>query len=79
MSRGTPDREDDAYVVRFARSVLDPVVASIRAETSSTELRLELVPERLNQNLSLEQWSLENCAEVLREALGLKLVVSVQG
>ena len=57
----------------------EPVVASIRVETSSTELRLELVPERLNQNLSLEQWSLENCSEVIREALGVRLVVSVQG
>ncbi len=57
----------------------EPVVASIRVATSSTELRLELVPERLNQNLSLEQWSLENCSEVIREALGVKLVVSVQG
>ena len=46
---------------------------------SSGKLKIELVPERLNQNLSLEQWSLESCAEVLREASGVKLIVSVQG
>ena len=57
----------------------EPVVAFVRAQTTPTELRLELVPERLNQNLSLEQWSLDNCAEVIREASGVRLVVSVQG
>ena len=41
-------------------------------------LSLELVPERLNQNLSLEQWSLESCADVLREACGVKLLINVQ-
>ena len=57
----------------------EPVVASLRIETSPGALELVLVPERLNQNLSLEQWSLESCAEVVREASGVKLRVSVQG
>jgi len=56
----------------------EPVVASLRVNTTSDVLDLVLVPERLNQNLSLEQWSLESCAEVVREASGVKLRVSVQ-
>ena len=57
----------------------EPVVASLRVNTTTDVLDLVLVPERLNQNLSLEQWSLESCAEVVREASGVKLRVSVQG
>ena len=56
----------------------ESVVAALRVEATPGELRLELVPERLNQNLSLEQWSLESCAEVVREASGVRLTVSVQ-
>ena len=56
----------------------EPVVASLRVNTTPDELNLVLVPERLNQNLSLEQWSLESCADVVREASGVKLRVSVQ-
>ena len=57
----------------------EPVVASLRVNTTPDVIDLVLVPERLNQNLSLEQWSLESCAEVVREASGVKLRVSVQG
>ena len=57
----------------------EPVVASLQVNTTPDVLDLVLVPERLNQNLSLEQWSLESCAEVVREASGVKLRVSVQG
>ncbi|QNJ29700.1 Ppx/GppA phosphatase family protein [Synechococcus sp. A15-24] len=71
-----------ALLLRLA-SALDrrpePVVASLRVNTTPDVLDLVLVPERLNQNLSLEQWSLESCAEVVREASGVKLRVSVQG
>ena len=73
---------DMALLLRLAAAMdrrPEPVVASLRVSTSASELHLELVPERLNQNLSLAQWSLESCADVLREAMGVKLVVSVQG
>ena len=56
----------------------EPVVDSIRVKTKQGILSLELVPERLNQNLSLEQWSLEGCSLVLQEATGLALKVKVQ-
>jgi len=39
---------------------------------------LGLIPERVNQNISLEQWSLESCAPVLRDITGLNLTVTVQ-
>ena len=73
---------DMALLLRLAAALdrrPEPVVASLRVSTSASELHLELVPDRLNQNLSLEQWSLESCSDVLREAMGVKLVVSVQG
>ena len=57
----------------------EPVVAGLRVTASTASLKLELVPERLNQNLSLEQWSLESCAASLEEAVGVVLSVSVQG
>ena len=39
---------------------------------------LELVPERLNQNVSLEQWSLESCSEVVKSVTGLALRVKIR-
>ncbi|WP_115018545.1 Ppx/GppA phosphatase family protein [Synechococcus sp. UW140] len=70
-----------ALLLRLA-SALDrrpePVVDLIRVKTKTGVLSLELVPERLNQNLSLEQWSLEGCSPVLQEATGLALKVKVQ-
>ena len=54
-------------------------MASLRVSAAPGELQLELIPERLNQNLSLEQWSLESCADVVWEASGMKLMIRVQG
>ena len=73
---------DMALMLRLAAALdrrPEPVVKSLQIEISPGALHLLLVPERLNQNLSLEQWSLESCAEVVREASGVKLRVSVQG
>jgi len=56
----------------------EPVIASILVKAASGILTLELVPERLNQNVSLEQWSLEECAPVVQEITGLELAVTVQ-
>jgi len=56
----------------------DPVVQTLKAEVKGGDLILELVPERLNQNLSLEQWSLESCSALVREVTGLHLRVRVQ-
>ena len=56
----------------------DPVVQTLKAEVKGGDLILQLVPERLNQNLSLEQWSLESCSALVREVTGLHLKVRVQ-
>ena len=56
----------------------DPVVQTLKAEVKGGDLILELVAERLNQNLSLEQWSLESCSALVREVTGLHLKVRVQ-
>ena len=57
----------------------DPVVMSLDVEATQDQLRIQLVPDRSNRDLSLEQWSLESCAETVQEALGVELSVSVQG
>jgi exopolyphosphatase/guanosine-5'-triphosphate,3'-diphosphate pyrophosphatase len=57
----------------------EPVISALRIHAVKGVLHLELVPDRVNQNVSLEQWSLESCSEVVREAVGVKLRVSVQG
>ena len=55
------------------------MISALRIHAVKGTLDLEIVPERINQNISLEQWSLESCAEVVKEAVGVKLRVSVQG
>ncbi len=56
----------------------DPVVQKLKAQVKGSDLILELVPERLNQNLSLEQWSLESCSALVRDVTGLHLKIRVQ-
>ena len=57
----------------------EPVISALRIHAVKGILDLEIVPERVNQNVSLEQWSLEGCAEVVKEAVGVNLRVRVQG
>ena len=57
----------------------EPVISALRIHAVKGSLDLEIVPERVNQNVSLEQWSLEGCAEVVKEAVGVNLRVRVQG
>ncbi len=57
----------------------EPVISALRIHAVKGSLDLEIVPERVNQNVSLEQWSLEGCAEVVKEAVGVNLSVRVQG
>lgn len=56
----------------------EPVISALRIHAVKGSLDLEIVPERVNQNVSLEQWSLEGCAGVVWEAVGVKLRVRVQ-
>ena len=56
----------------------EPVVSSLRVQASASALEIELHSERLNQNLSLEKWSLESCIDVVRDAVGVTLKVKVQ-
>ena len=55
----------------------EPVVRTLVTEVVGHDLVLELVPERLNQNVGLEQWSLESCSEVVKTVTGLTLRVKV--
>ena len=57
----------------------EPVISALRIHAVKGRLDLEIVPERVNQNVSLEQRSLEGCAEVVKEAVGVNLRVRVQG
>ena len=71
---------DMALLLRLAAALdrrPEPVIASLGVKAASGVLTLELVPERLNQNVSLEQWSLEECAPLVQEVTGLELLVTV--
>jgi len=70
-----------ALILRLAAALdrrPEPVVESIRVKCKSAELKLLLSPDCLHQDLSLERWSLECCAPVIKEATGLDLLVGVQ-
>jgi exopolyphosphatase/guanosine-5'-triphosphate,3'-diphosphate pyrophosphatase len=54
------------------------VVKSLTIKVKNEDLVLELVGEQADQDLSLEQWSLESCAPILREVTGLNLKIKVQ-
>jgi exopolyphosphatase/guanosine-5'-triphosphate,3'-diphosphate pyrophosphatase len=56
----------------------EPVVKSLLVKVTDEDLVLELVGEQVDQDLSLEQWSLESCAPILREVTGLNLKLKVQ-
>jgi exopolyphosphatase/guanosine-5'-triphosphate,3'-diphosphate pyrophosphatase len=57
----------------------EPVVKTLQVHVQNEDLVLELVGEQADQNLSVEQWSLESCAPILKEVTGLNLKLKVQG
>ena len=56
----------------------ETVVKAVRVMTTSENCHLELIPQHLGQSLSLEQWSVESCTQVVREVAGIQLIVSVR-
>jgi len=54
------------------------VVKSLLVKVKNEDLVLELVGEQADQDLSLEQWSMESCAPILKEVTGLNLKLKVQ-
>ena len=56
----------------------EPVVKRLTVKVKNEDLVLELVGEQPANDLSLEQWSLESCAPILREVTGLNLKIKVQ-
>ena len=56
----------------------EPVVTDLRVHASSDALHIELVPGRPDQDVSLERWSLESCADLVQTAAGVRLQVNVR-
>ena len=56
----------------------EPVIKSLLVKVQKEDLVLELIGEQADQDFSLEQWSLDSCAPVLREVTGLNLKLKVQ-
>ncbi len=56
----------------------EPVVKSLLVHVKRDDLVIKLIRESQNQNLSLEQWSLESCAQILQEVSGMNLKVIVE-
>ena len=67
----------------YKRQALDrrpePVVKTLLVQVKNDNLELELVGEETDQDLSLEQWSLESCEPILKEVTGLTLKLKIQG
>ena len=56
----------------------EPVVKSLLVKVKTEDLVLELIKEQADQDLSLEKWSLESCAPILKEVTGFNLKLKVQ-
>ena len=56
----------------------EPVVKSLLVKVKNEDLVLQLVGEQDDQDLSLEKWSLESCAPILKEVTGFNLKLKVQ-
>ena len=56
----------------------EPVVTDLRVHASSDALHIELVPGRPDQDVGLERWSLESCADLVQTAAGVRLQVNVR-
>ena len=72
---------DMALLLRIAAAIdrrPESVVKSVQIDASPGHLHLELVPQRLNQNLSLEHWTLQRSAEVVSQAAGIKISISIK-
>ena len=72
---------DMALLLRLAVALdrrPEPVFQSLLVNVNNEDLVLELIGEKADQDFSLEQWSLESCAPMLREVAGLNLKLKVQ-
>ena len=56
----------------------ETAVKAVHVMTTSENCHLELTPQHLGQSLSLEQWSVESCSQVVREVAGIQLIVTVR-
>ena len=56
----------------------ETVVKTVYVMKTSENCHLELIPQKPGQNLGLEQWSVESCAQVVKEVTGVQLVVTVR-
>jgi len=53
----------------------EPVVSRLIIKVKEPKIICKLVPIRQDQNLSLEEWSLRNCAQLVKEVKGKELIV----
>ncbi len=56
----------------------EPVISSLKFFVNSSELTIQLIPEKSDQNLELEKWSLKNCMLTVKDLTGIDLKVNVR-
>ncbi len=69
-----------SLILRLATSINkrpEPVISSVNLSLESNELKIELVSEKRNQNLSLEKWSLKQCSRIVEEITGFSIKVLI--
>ena len=67
-----------SILLRLSKSIdqrPEPVVLSLGVRSDASKLEIELVPERQNQNLSLERWSLKNELRLIDENINVDIEV----
>ncbi len=65
-------------LLRLASSINqrpESVVSSLKVDTSSSKVRIEIIPEQPSQNLGLEKWSLRKTASSVEENIGISFEI----
>ena len=53
----------------------EPAISSLKLTVKKTDFIVTLFPEKGQQNLALEIWSLKSCFSIVKESTGLDLKV----
>ena len=61
---------------KINENIVEPVISNLKVYTTDSKIIMELISTS-EQDLSLEKWSLENCASIVHDSCGKNLHVNV--
>ena len=53
----------------------DPVISSIQVKSDDSQVKIKLIPERLNQNLAIEQWSFKKALLMIEDQINVSVSI----